>query len=31
MPSDKIILEPICMPAKGSIEKRIQAAMTKRS
>ena len=30
MPSDKIILEPRCMPAKGSIEKRMQAAMTNR-
>tara|TARA_E500000178_G_C16693461_1_gene604814 strand:+ start:212 stop:550 length:339 start_codon:yes stop_codon:yes gene_type:complete len=30
MPSDKIILEPRCMPAHGSIEKRMQAAMTNR-
>ena len=30
MPSNKIILEPRCMPAKGSIEKRMQAAMTNR-
>ena len=30
MPSNKIILEPRCMPAKGSIEKRMQAAITNR-
>ena len=30
MPSNKIILEPRCMPAKGSIEERMQAAITNR-
>ena len=30
MPYDKIILEPRCMPAKGSIENRMQAAITNR-
>ena len=30
MPSDKKILEPRCMPAHGSIEDRMQAAITNR-
>ena len=30
MPYDKIVLEPRCMPEKGSVEKRMQAAITNR-